>query len=421
MSEWYYAEDGRSLGPFPENELRKLFLERAITPDTLVWSAALGGPGAEWIRAADAAIFSISRQRSRSRTVAPRKTSRGKFLCGALALLFTAALAAIIFAVANLRPLDADEFFKLCESGSAEEIISALERKTNPLARPDVTGGEISAPLIAAILTEKIDGAETISAFARAGADMNVTDGSSGFSALIYAAIADKPALIRELIRSGADVNARDNDGCSALMYAITGNQRDVVAELLDGGADVNARDNLGRSAFSLALNPSVDSAIAIGLINRGGDVNEFTTFRDDWRVSDVSALMLAIINRCAPDVITALLERGADVNAETKYGDTALMYAIAQNNNPAITISLIERGADVNKKYLVHHGAAFRYTALMWAILHRNDVEVLSRIIKSGADVNARTKDGPSALDCALYEKYDAAIALLKKNGAKK
>jgi ankyrin repeat protein len=84
------------------------------------------------------------------------------------------------------------------------------------------------------------------------------------------------------------------------------------------------------------------------------------------------------------------------------------------------MTINLIERGADVNKKYLVHHGAAFQYTALMWAIVHRADIEVIRELINRGSDVNARTEFGPSALDCAKFENYTEAIAILKQHGAK-
>jgi ankyrin repeat protein len=340
--------------------------------------------------------------------------------------------------------MGADEFFKLCGEGTAEDIIAALERGTVPDARPESAsvgrtsplvaavlndldinvGGmkNITTPLIAVILNGETDEPGVISAFARSGADMNARDGSSGFTALMYASEAGKREMMKELARSGADVNAADDAGRTALMYAITGNQPGLVSDLIRIGADVNARDNRGRSAFSLSINPNVDSAIAIELIKNGANVNEFISSRDEWRVNDVSILMLAIINKCRPEVISALLDGGADVNAgTTKYGDTALLYAISGKSDPAITISLIERGAELNKEYLVHHGAAFKYTALMWAIIYRSDIEVLRRMIRRGADVNARIGNGPSALDCAIDEQYAEAIALLKQHGAKK
>ena len=58
--------------------------------------------------------------------------------------------------------------------------------------------------------------------------------------------------LIRLLLASGADVNARDTKGDTPLMYAITGNSPGTwVDVLIKAGADMNAKNKAGASPLS--------------------------------------------------------------------------------------------------------------------------------------------------------------------------
>jgi hypothetical protein len=57
--------------------------------------------------------------------------------------------------------------------------------------------------------------------------------------------------------------------------------------------------------------------------------------------------LMYAASNNPDPEVITVLVQTGADVNIRTPEGWTALMYAARDNNNPAVATRLLQFGAD--------------------------------------------------------------------------
>lgn len=132
-----------------------------------------------------------------------------------------------------------------------------------------------------------------------------------------------------------------------------------------------------------------------------------------DTREWGLSALMVAARNN-NPDVVTALIKNGANVNAKD-FGDenTALKWAAVDNPNPEVIITLIKNGIDVNTRD--RHGN----TALMWAAWNPNP-EVITVLIKNGADVNARARDGRTALMWIARRTLDPEVIIfLLENGA--
>ncbi len=103
-------------------------------------------------------------------------------------------------------------FLRLCRSGSAEDISSALEAGVNPDTR-----------------------------------------NSTGATALIFAARSNTADAVDALIKAGADPDAQDIHANTALIYAASYNSDDVVDALIGGGADVNVINNLGYKAVNYA------------------------------------------------------------------------------------------------------------------------------------------------------------------------
>ena len=64
-----------------------------------------------------------------------------------------------------------------------------------------------------------------------------------------------------------------------------------------------------------------------------------------------------------ADEVVSALLEAGAQVDASDNFGETALFVA-ANAGNRAIVVSLLEAGANANKKDKQHNTPLFRAAA---------------------------------------------------------
>jgi uncharacterized protein len=78
---------------------------------------------------------------------------------------------------------------------------------------------------------------------------------------------------VRNLLKQGADVNARTGKGATALMWACFFGRMDVVKLLLKNGADVNAKDARGWTALMTTAEQGHPAVMKL-LIAKGADVN---------------------------------------------------------------------------------------------------------------------------------------------------
>jgi len=131
-----------------------------------------------------------------------------------------------------------------------------------------------------------------------------------GFTPLLEAARRGFSETALALIKSGADVNAKDPYGVTALMFCLIAGSKDVALELIGKGADVDSRDVDGRTALVEALTSE---------------------------------------NEIPPEVIETLVQTGADVNVRLAGGLTPLM--LAASGDPRVVRILVEAGADVKAR----------------------------------------------------------------------
>jgi ankyrin repeat protein len=131
-----------------------------------------------------------------------------------------------------------------------------------------------------------------------------------------------------------------------------------------------------GTTALHQAVRQN-DLATVEALIKRGANVKAATRY-------GITPMNLAATSGNAA-ILRRLLDAGADPNTATPGGETALMTAARTGSVEAVTL-LLDRGAQVNGKDSVR-----AQTALMWAVTEKHS-DVVKLLVARGADVNART-----------------------------
>jgi ankyrin repeat protein len=201
--------------------------------------------------------------------------------------------------------------------------------------------------------------AAIVRALLQAGADPNRTL-LLGETPLMVAARSGNPEVVEQLLAKGAHVNARAARDQTALMWAVTQRHSEVVKVLLAHKADVHARSAAwsqvmavpphGRPEYNRSIPHGSDTALMFAarvgdlasaklLVEAGANVND----RDAW---GVSAMVLAAHSGYR-EVVTFLLDRGADPNAATA-GFAALHVAIMRRDEE-MARALLAGGANPN------------------------------------------------------------------------
>ncbi len=146
--------------------------------------------------------------------------------------------------------------------------------------------------------------------------------GSNAFSqTLIQAIDKNDSALVLSLIKSGADVNALDENGATPLSKACRWNYVSIVKVLLANGAMVDSpRSKAGRTPLMVANAYIAGITVTKLLVEHGANVNASAN-------NGTTVLMLAA-QYSKSDNVEYLLAHGADATATDAKGRNALEYA---------------------------------------------------------------------------------------------
>lgn len=96
---------------------------------------------------------------------------------------------------------------------------------------------------------------KTVELLVKKGANVNAKD-VEGYTALHLAVTEKRLEIVRELIKSGANVNAEEyGNKCTPLHLACMVGEREIVEELVKAGGEVEQEDECGMTAMDYAKN----------------------------------------------------------------------------------------------------------------------------------------------------------------------
>ena len=186
---------------------------------------------------------------------------------------------------------------------------------------------------------------------------------------------------VRELLRAGAEINAKDRSGYTPLMRALQSPTASVelVGLLLDSGGFVaeTTPEGFECTLASVALKGGDPLKLAL-VLDRGADLSYV-------REHGYDALLDAVHGRFANrdprllDILNILVARGVALNSMSSYGESALRVLSRLGRFDAVQL-LLNAGADESQ--------------LAWTPLHRavalDSLNNVKSLVESGADLEA-------------------------------
>ena len=167
---------------------------------------------------------------------------------------------------------------------------------------------------------------------------------ATGLSAASQAQVADAAmagdrAVVRDLLKSGLDVNEPQGDGTTALHWAAMKGDVELAQMLIYAGANVRATTRLGAYTPLYLAAKGGHAAVVASLLTAGADLKARTT-------NGTTPLMIAAAGGDTRTIVN-LVENGAELDAtDTAKGETPLMFAAGFDRTDAVKL-LLARGAD--------------------------------------------------------------------------
>ncbi|XP_047481784.1 ankyrin-3-like isoform X2 [Penaeus chinensis] len=256
--------------------------------------------------------------------------------------------------------------------------------------------------------------ADAVRRLAEGGVDLEAVSalpGLTGLRALHLASIEGHARTVQELVRGGADVNARSAEGACAIHYAAIGGHTEIIGILTAAKCDPNAVTSDGDSALHLAVHSSnlstvrclIRSGVDFARGNRGG-LTPLDIAVAVQKADIASHLVEVSVERALESedtgILVRLLQEGAKLDhlivQRSSEGMRAVHYA-ARHGSLEMLALLKERNVDMTSTTVEGH------TALHWAALGGQTDAARWLVEHGGLDAACRSKSGATALDVAL------------------
>lgn len=234
------------------------------------------------------------------------------------------------------------------------------------------------------------------------GENPNAPFGSTGRSPVSEAVRKNKLDSLEILLKYGGDPNTVA-DGVPVLVEAVALGQLEIAKMLMEYGADPALTNLSGSNAIHWAAGKSAVSVI------RSIPEKHKALFGRELPYKHTPLHVAALSGN--PEIVEALIDRGAEIDPRDANDMTPLLLAIT-TNRPDVAEMLLRRGAN---PMIVAPNGVFPLTEAA----ARGQSSVISKILELGVDVNARSPTGKTPLAFAVENGHFEATRVLLQAGA--
>ena len=243
-----------------------------------------------------------------------------------------------------------------------------------------------------------------------AGANANIRNARTHWTALHEACEHSNVSVVETLLTYGCETNTHTlGDGSTPLTLAAMKRNHAIVMRLLAcGRVDINATDSRNKTALYHAAYRNAPDVVA-ALLNRGAK----TDTMGQEGGNRYNALLQACQSQRCYSIVERLLQAGANLEACNTQGWTALHESSAHGNY-AVTRLLLEYGANANATDYEDSQTPLHKAA------YRGHSSVLKLLLEQGhVIVDAKDQDQKTALSWACHHGHVETARLLLAHGA--
>ncbi|RMZ86058.1 hypothetical protein DV737_g6, partial [Chaetothyriales sp. CBS 132003] len=237
------------------------------------------------------------------------------------------------------------------------------------------------------------------------------------------------PESVRLILQFGADANGSDEDGLTPLLFATAVPCLKAAKLLLKHGADPN-----------LTSRPDIESPIVMAINEEKFDLVQLYlrySAKMDALLADGDTLFIKAMNKATPAaLVEEMLREGADPNGKSARGDSPLVAAI-QAGRPDLVSLLLETGADPNLpgpqhplwsstyqpeilQLLLAKGASHKKTpGILELATSINNLDTISILLAAGVSPNTKKDATYTPLCSAIRDNRVDIVWMLLANGA--